>query len=108
MALAKDFWPWVAGGSGVAAGTRIGATLASAGTIVPVAPITHITGTFAIVNITPPDPTFSGMIILIADGIFTWTAAGNIAVAGTITAANKILILVYDPTTAKWYPSLLA
>lgn len=108
MTLAKDFWPWVAGGGSPVAGGRIGAAIASAATVAPLQPITHITGAVAIVNITPPDPTFSGLIVLIADGIFTWTAAGNIAIAGTSTAVGRAILFFYDPATAKWYPSVVA
>jgi hypothetical protein len=41
---------------------------------------------------------------LIPTGIFTTTTAGNIALAST-AVVNKALYMIYDPTTAKWYPS---
>lgn len=86
----------------------LGGPLTAAGSPLTVAPtklIHHIVGTPAIVNITPPAADFNGIVIFIADGIFTWTAAGNIAVLGTVTAALGIVIFAYDPATAKWYPS---
>lgn len=89
-------------------GNIIGPPIASAATIAPTHGIHHVTGTTAIVTITPPDPAFSGSIILIADAIWTWTNAGNIAVAGTVTAANGLVLFTYDPATAKWYPSRVA
>lgn len=91
-------------------GNDIGPSIASAATIAPTHAIHPVTGTAAIVNITTPgDPaTWQGELILIAIGIFTWTAAGNIAIAGTMTAAGKNLHLVYNPATQKWYPDKVA
>ena len=39
-----------------------------------------------------------------ANGIFTITTAGNIALAST-AVVGKALIMTYDNTTSKWYPS---
>ena len=39
-----------------------------------------------------------------ANGIFTITTAGNIALAGT-AVVGKALIMTYDNTTSKWYSS---
>ena len=104
---AKDLWAWFPAALSAASNVRI-STLASAATIAPTTPVVHITGTAAIVTITPPDASFQGFILLISDGIFTWTAAGNIAIAGTSTAVGKIFALFYDPATAKWYPDKIA
>jgi hypothetical protein len=95
--------------SGLAATTAAAPTIASATTIAPTKPITFISGTTAIVTITAPSPISAGggSIVLIPTGIFTWTAAGNIALAGT-AVVSKALTLVYDVTTAKWYPSYTA
>lgn len=84
----------------------VGPAIASAATIAPTSLIHHVTGTAAIVNITPPTPDFQGDIILIADGIWTWTAAGNIGVLGTTTAAGRAIRFTYDGS--KWYPSVVA
>lgn len=90
--------------------SRIGPNIASAATIAPTHPIHHVTGTAAIVNITAPEDSaeWQGELTLIADAIWTWTAAGNIALAGTVTAALKQVKFVYDPATAKWYPDKVA
>jgi hypothetical protein len=85
-----------------------GPDIASAATIAPTHRIHIVSGTTAIVNITPPWTTFSGTIVLCATGIWTWTAAGNIAVLGTVTAAQKAVHFTYHPGTQKWYPSSVA
>ena len=92
--------------SGLQATTAAAPTIASAATIAPTKSITFISGTAAIVTITPPAPisTGGGTIVFIPTGIFTWTAAGNIAVAGT-AVVSRALSLTFDVTTAKWYPS---
>ena len=81
-------------------------TLASATTIVPTAQIHYVSGTTAVVNITAPTPISigGGAITLIPTGIFTTTTAGNIALA-TTAVVSKALIMTYDATAAKWYPS---
>jgi hypothetical protein len=81
-------------------------TIASATTIAPTAYITFISGTTAVVNITVPQTLLvtGGQITLIPTGIFTTTTAGNIALAST-TVVGKALIMTYDATTSKWYPS---
>ena len=92
--------------SGLEATTVAAPTIASATTIAPTKPITFISGTAAIETITAPSPISAGggTIILIPTGIFTWTTAGNIAVAGT-AVVSRALSLTYDATSTKWYPS---
>jgi hypothetical protein len=92
--------------SGFYATSAAAPTIASAGTIAPVTPITFISGTAAVVNITVAAPisTGGGAITLLPTGAFTWTTAGNIAVAGT-AVVNRALTMTYDVTTSKWYPS---
>lgn len=85
-------------------------TLASATTLAPLVPVTIVSGTTAIVNITVPKRVRragGGRITLIPTGVFTWTAAGNIALAGT-AVVGKALEFLYDKTTNKWYPSYIA
>jgi hypothetical protein len=84
-------------------------TIASATTIAPTKQITFISGTTAVVTITAAAPisTGGGAITLIPTGIFTWTTAGNIALAGT-AVVSKALTMTYDATTTKWYPSYVA
>lgn len=82
----------------------IGTPVASlAGAITPTGPIFHVTGVAAITGINVPAG-FSGQITVIPDGIFTWTTAGNIFLAGT-AVVGKAIIFTYDSTTKKWYPS---
>lgn len=84
-------------------------TIASATTIAPTTPIAFVSGTTAVVTITAAAPisTGGGTITLIPTGIFTWTTAGNIALAGT-AVVSKALTMTYDATTTKWYPSYVA
>ena len=84
-------------------------TVASATTITPTTPIAFVSGTTAVVTITAPSPISAGggSIILIPTGVFTWTTAGNIALAGT-AVVSKALTMTYDATTTKWYPSYTA
>jgi hypothetical protein len=81
-------------------------TIASATTIAPTKQITFISGTTAVVTITAAAPISAGggTITLIPTGAFTWTTAGNIAVAGT-AVVSRALTMTYDVTTTKWYPS---
>lgn len=84
-------------------------TIASASTIAPTRPITFVSGTTAIVNITVPSlfAIGGGTARLIPTGLWTMTAAGNIALAVT-AVVNKALDMTYDAGTGKWYPSYIA
>lgn len=87
----------------------IGSVIASAATIAPTSMIHHVSGVAAIANITVPYEGFVGPLYLIADGAWSWTAGGNIAVASTTTATvNKAYPFMYDRRTAKWYPVVVA
>ena len=91
--------------------TMFGPTIASAATIVPTSMCHHVTGVVAIVNITVPYPEFTGFILLIADGAWSWTAAGNITVASTTVATvGKVYGFLYDKHLAapKWHPFVVA
>ena len=80
-------------------------TIASATTISPNTAIVFISGTAAIATITVPTSiTGGGQITLIPTGIFTTTTGGNIALAST-AVVSKSMIMTYDATTTKWYPS---
>jgi hypothetical protein len=70
-------------------------------------PITVQGTVAAMVNITVPYPDFQGRITILPTAAFTWTAAGNIALAGT-AVVGKALDFIYNPFTAKWYPSYIA
>lgn len=83
-------------------------TLASATTLVPKTEVVRVTGTTAIVNITPPAVSgYSTVLYVIPTGIFTWTAAGNIGLAGT-AVVGKLIVFVYSKSQNKWYPSVVA
>lgn len=89
--------------------TVIGPAIASAATIAPTYFAHHVTGVAAIATITIPYAGFSGLILLIADGAWSWTAGGNIQVASTTVAtAGKAYPFLYDPNTLKWYPTVVA
>lgn len=85
----------------------LGATVASpAGVLAPSGNIFKVSGTNAITGITVPAGAIAGFTIAIEPtGIFTWTTATNIAVAGT-AVVGKILYFVWDG--AKWAPSYIA
>lgn len=93
---------------GVLLNNIVGPDLASAATVAPTHGIHRVSGVAAIVNITPPYTGFAGQVTFIPTGIWTWTAAGNIAVAGTTTAAQIAVIFTFNPTTQLWHPSRVA
>ncbi len=83
-------------------------TLTAAATLAPSTYVTFITGTTALVTLTPP-VTGQHSLVLISK-ITNWagaTTAGNIIVAsitnGT-TWLNRPNLFVYDPASAKYYP----
>lgn len=84
-----------------------GADLASAATITPTHKYHYVTGTAAIDTIALPWPNFAGEVVLVPAGAFTWTTAGNIAVAGT-AVAGRSLVFHYLPTKGKWYSHAIA
>ena len=92
--------------SGVIGTAAAAPTIASATTIAPTQQIVFVSGTAAIATITPPAPIASGggQITLIPTGAFTTTTAGNIAIV-TTAVVGKALVMTYDTTAAKWYPS---
>src|SRR6266446_2352844 len=85
----QDYYPNLVGFS---------APVASATTIVASGFLFHVTGATATATITPPTqgpagttgmPLDGSQITVVADAVWTWTAAGNIAVAGTVTTAGS-------------------
>jgi hypothetical protein len=102
---------WVPGyGNPGVSGTQADSTtaVASATSITPTGALFHVTGTTAVVTIALPATYAGGPVTIIFDGVDTWTAAGNIAVAGTNTTAGSSVTFVYSFVTSKWYPSRLA
>jgi hypothetical protein len=104
---------WVPGFQNLAESPVVTAAVASAaGVVLPSGPLFHITGALAITGFTIPvgcDATAVGgsQFSVIPDGTFTWTAAGNIALAGT-AVVNKLLTFTWDATNSKWIPSYIA
>jgi hypothetical protein len=88
------------------------ATVASAaGAITPSGPYFNISGTAAITGFNIPvgfNTTQGGCFTANPTGIWTWTAAGNIATAGTTTAATTPVTFCWNVVSAKWIPSRLA
>lgn len=89
--------------------TTQGTAIASATTIAPTAAgVFHVTGTIPIVTMTPPSGcTTSALdceLKLIPDALGSTTTGGNI-ISGTTFVVGKLLIEIYDPATALWYPS---
>lgn len=82
------------------------AVASAAGVIVPSGPFFHVTGVLAITGFTLPVGFHGGSMTIVADGAFTWTAAGNIGLASleAMTAGGAITFF-YDTITGKWYPS---
>lgn len=81
------------------------ATVASAaGAITPSGPYFHVTGTAAVTGFTLPVGFTSGNFCIIPDGAFTWTTAGNIAVAGT-AVVNRTVCFHWDSVAGKFNPT---
>lgn len=79
-------------------------SIVAAATIAPKRLVTRITGTVPVATITPPNAYFNGPLWLLPAAIFTTVTTGNIALAST-AVVSKSLAMIYDPGTAKWYPS---
>lgn len=108
---------WVPGWNNVGAGGGFDAATATvasaAGTITPSGPFFSMSGTNAITGFTTPvgfNATGSGggCFVVNPTGIWTWTAAGNIAKAGTTTATLILVTFCWDAATSKWIPSRIA
>lgn len=81
-------------------------TIASAATIAPLTCLTFITGTAAIVNITPPVSGFH-ILYLWPLAAFTTTAAGNIVTVLTAVIGSPV-ILFFNPITQKYIAAEIA
>lgn len=93
---------------GTLCATSVAPTIASATTIAPTAAITFVSGTTTVTTITAPSWMGNGgRITLIPTGVWAWTAAVNIALAGT-SVVGKALDFTWDAGTSKWYPSYIA
>jgi len=93
---------------GTGSSTGLVPTLASAATFTPLHRSQFVSGVAAIGTINVPSWVSNGTrVTFIPTGLFTWTAAGNIALAGN-AVVNKALDFTYDVQAAKWYPSYIA
>lgn len=87
----------------------VGADLASATTITPTNQVHHVTGTTAVATITTPAGLPDGYALyLIPEGIFATTTAGNIGLITSATVVKRTLIMTWDRTLAKWFPSYVS
>jgi len=77
-------------------------TIAAAGTIVPVSFLTVLTGNVAITAITPP-VTHAHMLAIQFAGTAGITAGNNIATTKA-SVVGEVMLLVYNPSTAKYVP----
>lgn len=90
------------------------ATVASpAGVATPSGPFFSMSGTNAITGFAAPlgfnmTTSGGGCFVVNPTGIWTWTAAGNIAKAGTTTATLILVTFCWDAATSKWIPSRIA
>lgn len=105
---------WVPGWNNASVENVSTATVASAaGAITPSGPFFSISGTAAITGFNIPvgfngTGVGGGCFTAVPTGIWTWTAAGNIAVAGTTTAAQVTVTFCWNAATSKWQPSRIA
>ncbi len=76
----------------------------AAGAILPSGPLFHVNGTAAVTGFTIPVGGVAAPFAVIPDAVFTWTTAGNIAIAGT-AVVNRTIYWIWDATNAKYVPS---
>jgi hypothetical protein len=98
-------------------GIAVSAIASVAGTTPIGGPVFEISGTNAVTGFTlaaggavgfNSTAYGGGCFMVIPTGIFTFTAAGNISVAGTVTEITVPITFCWNPTTLKWMPSRIA
>jgi hypothetical protein len=90
---------------------QTGTVASAAGAVTPSGPYFNISGALAITGFNIPvgfDTTLGGCFTANPTGIFTWTAAGNIATAGTVTAITTPVSFCWNTVSSKWIPSRLS
>lgn len=90
---------------------QTGTVASAAGAITPSGPYFNISGTSAITGFNIPigfNTLLGGCFTANPTGIWTWTAAGNIATAGTVTAATTPVTFCWNVASSKWIPSRLS
>lgn len=99
---------WVPGFNNPSPNKAVTTAVASAAGVTSVTgPLFHVTGTNAITGWTLPVGFTGGSFTVIPDAVFTWTAAGNIGLAGT-AVVGKALTFTWDSNAGKFYPSYIA
>lgn len=89
---------------------QTGTVASAAGAITPSGPYFNISGTSQITGFNIPigfNTSFGGCFTANPTGIWTWTAAGNISTAGTVTAATTPVTFCWNAASQKWIPSRL-
>jgi hypothetical protein len=90
---------------------QTGTVASAAGAITPSGPYFNISGTAAITGFNIPigfNTILGGCFTANPTGIWTWTTAGNIATAGTTTAATTPVTFCWNAASSKWIPSRLS
>lgn len=78
-------------------------TIASAATIAPTTKMTFLTGTVALVTITPPVTGYCEITLCFTNGApAAFSTAGNIQIAYQ-PIQNRPIDLCYDPSSNKWW-----
>lgn len=97
-------------GNGLPGG--IAATALTGATVLPLAKASFFNGTVALVTITPwvgiTDGAEVKMIFTGSASGLTWTAAGNIALGGTLAAAGSSVTFTWSVANSKFYASRVA
>lgn len=107
LGSALDLLTLGSGATGVAAGSlfslKKGADVASQAAMpTPVANVYHVTGVTNITSLTATNVTAGTVVILIFDGVLTFTDGSNLKLNGNfVTTADDVIALVYDGTN--WY-----
>ncbi len=100
---------WTPGFGNTTTSAQVSApVVGTAGVLLPTGPLFHvITTAGAITGFTVPVGGVGATFSIIPDVAFTWTTAGNIALAGT-AVVNKTLTFTWDKTNSKYVPSYIA
>lgn len=99
---------WVAGFHNSATPSQATVTVASAAAaILPSGPYFTVSGTSAVTGFTVPVGGLFASFSITPSGVFTWTTAGNIGLAGT-AVVGKVLTFTWDFTSSKYLPSYIA
>jgi hypothetical protein len=101
---------WIPGWNNAGVPIMAGTQASVAGSTPVLGPYFQISGTNAITGFTIPvgfnGTAFGGGCFTAQPtGIWTWTAAGNISVLGTVTAATLPVTFCWNAATSKWIPS---